>query len=411
MTDKIIVYDTERALAASLNKIRNSSELCDENKMAILEFQNQCFSEGLSEVRIVKYMSTLCQIGITLGQDFRSVKRDDIFNLVRKIETNKSYADWTKHDYKVALKRFFRWLRGGEDYPEEVKWIKTTVKNGNHKLPEEMLTEEEIQKIIGCSEHPRDKAFVSVLYESGCRIGELLTLRLKHIHPDRYGAKIIVSGKTGMRSVRLIASAPYLTLWANIHPDKDNPEAPVWLELRKKTDSERSGIDHKNASILLKRLARRAGIRKRIYPHLFRHSRATHLAKQLTEAQMKEHFGWTQGSEMAGIYVHLSGRDVDDALLKVYGMKKEEPGEASVLKPKICPRCGQTNPADGKFCSKCGQVVDVRTAADLDKRIRQSIPIVDTIKVLLSNEAVQKVLRKDQDLINQIRETIERDSH
>ena len=35
---------------------------------------------------------------------------------------------------------------------------------------------------------------------------------------------------------------------------------------------------------------------------------------------MKEHFGWVQGSEMAATYVHLSGRDVDNALLKLQGL-------------------------------------------------------------------------------------------
>lgn len=36
---------------------------------------------------------------------------------------------------------------------------------------------------------------------------------------------------------------------------------------------------------------------------------------------MKEFFGWVQASNMASIYVHLSGRDVDNALLKVYGIQ------------------------------------------------------------------------------------------
>lgn len=34
----------------------------------------------------------------------------------------------------------------------------------------------------------------------------------------------------------------------------------------------------------------------------------------LTKAQMKIYFGWTQGSDMLGVYVHLSGKDVDDVL-------------------------------------------------------------------------------------------------
>jgi integrase len=101
------------------------------------------------------------------------------------------------------LKKFFRWLRNSEDYPEEVKWIKARVKNSNPKLPEELLTEDEIRRIVSAAENPRDKTLVLVLYETGCRIGELLSLRIKNIQFDEYGALLLLSGKTGQRRVRV----------------------------------------------------------------------------------------------------------------------------------------------------------------------------------------------------------------
>lgn len=44
------------------------------------------------------------------------------------------------------------------------------------------------------------------------------------------------------------------------------------------------------------------------------------MTNYLTEAQMNVYFGWVQGSDMPGVYVHLSGRDVDDAILKANGI-------------------------------------------------------------------------------------------
>jgi len=61
---------------------------------------------------------------------------------------------------------------------------------------------------------------------------------------------------------------------------------------------------------------------KKVHPHKLRHSRATFLASKLTEAQMNQIFGWKQGSDMPSIYVHLSGRDMDDAILGVYGFSR-----------------------------------------------------------------------------------------
>jgi len=88
------------------------------------------------------------------------------------------------------------------------------------KLPEELLTEEEIKRMIEVANHPRDKAIIAVLYDTGTRIGEMGSLKIKHIVFDQYGAILTVNGKTGMRRVRIIFSVPYLASWLDIHPQK-----------------------------------------------------------------------------------------------------------------------------------------------------------------------------------------------
>lgn len=47
---------------------------------------------------------------------------------------------------------------------------------------------------------------------------------------------------------------------------------------------------------------------------------------------MKELLGWVQGSEIASIYVHLSGKDVDNALLKLNGVHVEEEQSRQISK-------------------------------------------------------------------------------
>jgi len=47
---------------------------------------------------------------------------------------------------------------------------------------------------------------------------------------------------------------------------------------------------------------------------------------------MKQYFGWVQGSDMASVYVHLSGRDVDNALLKLNGLEVKEEKKRNSLK-------------------------------------------------------------------------------
>jgi integrase len=305
-----------------------------------------------------------------LRKTFEKATKEDLLKVVQQIETNPKWSGWTKQNYKVVLKRFYRWLKGIERrgiYPDEVAWIVTTLRE-KREFPEEVLTEAEIQKLAEAAMNPRDKAIVLTLYESGCRIGEFLNLRIKHIRQDEYGAVIVVFGKTGARRIRLIMSAPALFNWLNTHPDKGNRDAWVWVSLVKRGKAY-PPLEHKAIYKMLNQLAKRAGIDKPVNPHAFRHARATFLAKHLTEAQMKEFFGWTQGSKMASIYVHLSGRDIDNALLSLYGISEKVKAEEK-LEVKICPRCKEKNDPTMKFCGKCGLVLDIEVAREIEERRR-----------------------------------------
>jgi integrase len=221
--EEIVVHNYKKIFQQTLDRIRADPKLTENNKTDIIKFSDNCFSEGLKVSGTLKYLIRLRQLAKMLKKDFRTCDKSDLVKLMEFVEKG-NFTNWTKHDYKVVLKKFYRWLRDTEDYPEEVKWINSSIRNVNNRLPEELLTEEEVLKLIKATSYPRDKVLISVLYESGCRIGEVLSLRMKHVQFDEYGCQIIVNGKTGQRRVRLIASAPYLNNWINLHPFNDNPE-------------------------------------------------------------------------------------------------------------------------------------------------------------------------------------------
>jgi integrase len=177
---------------------------------------------------------------------------------------------------------------------------------------------------------------------------------------DQFGAILRVSGKTGDRRVRVISSAPALTTWLEHYEGADDPEAYLWPPRSNSNHDTNYPAVHGSILKMLNVLAKRAGIKKHVHPHLFRHSRATILASKLTEAQMKEYFGWTQSSKMASTYVHLSGRDVDKALLAIYHINPEQASETQAsLKMKSCSRCKEENAPSSRFCSRCGNPLDI----------------------------------------------------
>jgi len=383
------IHNLNGRLESTVRRIERSPELSKRDKKVLREFHKQCLADGLSPGRIEKYLINLPKISGWLHKNFEDANKEDIKRVIMTIEGN-GYEEWTKHDYKVVIKKFYKWLRKSEDYPEEVRWLKSTIKHNKEKLPEELLTGEDVDKLIEKADHPRDKAFVSILWESGADVGEIACLRLKHVIFERNFAKIIVKGKRGMRRILLVESTPYLASWMAIHPMKDNPEAFLWVGIG--TANKNQPVDYPGLRKLLQELARKAEIGKRVNTKTFRHSRATYLANHLTEAQMCEVFGWVQGSEMPSVYVHLSGRDTDKAIMKVYGMEEEEKKEEeSARKPKECPICQHINSAKERFCGGCGYALDVKTAMELEEKIK---PRQQKLETLLQDGTTREFLEK-----------------
>ena len=347
------IHHQKRTLEKKLAWLHKTKSVSPADRKLIFDFDQDSVARGLSLCRRIKYLILLSQLSKMLKGDLKKATKRQIKEVVVRLEESK-YSEWTKKDYKVTLKFFYKWLEGGEDYPDRVKWIKASFKNSKTKLPEDLLTEEEVKRLAEAAEHPRDRALVQVLFESGCRIAELLTLRIKNVHFDKYGAVLHVSGKMGDRRIRIVASAPSLASWLDIHPKRSDSECPLWLSRASRKIL--LPFNYSTANILLRRLAIKAGITKRVNPHIFRHSRATLLANKLTEAQMKEYFGWVQSSDMASVYVHLSGRDVDEAILHLHGIDSEETKTEKFI-ARNCSECKTANSPSSQTCTKCGSML------------------------------------------------------
>ena len=85
--------------------------------------------------------------------------------------------------------------------------------------------------------------------------------------------------------------------------------------------------------------------------------------------------GWVIGSREAATYVHLSGRDTDDKIKELYGLKTEENKEIVNFKPIDCPRCHIINDAASKFCNGCGLGLDEKSIIEYDKQKEKAIEI------------------------------------
>lgn len=343
----------------------NSDEISEKNKKEVKKLADECWAQGLTEVRIRKYFTTFKTLLTKFTpDDFNLLKAEEkeLKKIVAEIEKS-DYSPHTKHDFRVALKKYYKVMNNGEQ-PDKTGFFSTQMKSKDKgKLPEDLLSREEIQKFISVCTNNRDKALISVLYESGTRIGELLSLNRNNVNFDENGVIIQVYGKTGSRRIRLIESERYLRNWLEDHPGKEGKD-PLWVKLEQ-YEGDYEKLRYGAVRRMLKKKAEKAGIDKdKVFPHNFRHSRATELANDLTEAQMCEYFGWVQGSNQPAIYVHLSGRDIDKEILKIHGIETDDQEEK---KPKRCHVCGTINPPSQNFCRNCMRPLSREAAEKADK--------------------------------------------
>ncbi len=320
-----------------------------ESYKIIEDFAEDLLAEGITAQRIYSYIFWLRKALDVVDRRIDTWDKRDVRKVINRyqIECNEGkISENSLREVKKTLKKFFKWL----EKVELVNWFSLGNVNSNVS-PQDLITEEEFQKMMNACMNSRDRAMLSLLYESGARIGEVRSMRVKDVSFDEYGAIVwLPKSKTVRRKLRVVYSARYLSEWLSDHPLKDEAEAPLWIKLTGRNAMKAMAYDDMRMQI--KKIAKRAGIKKRIYPHLFRHTRATRLLAKVPESIGAKYMGWVNGSKMVGVYVHLASEDVDEAILRMHGIKTN--GNNKDLEVKQCPRCLMVNPATSRFCSRCG---------------------------------------------------------
>ena len=94
---------------------------------------------------------------------FQDATKNDLVNVISQIERNYTSFE-TKRTEKECMKCFYRWLKGGEEgqeYPLEVRWIKSKRAKNHSFLQESLLTEVEVKLMAESCSNARDSSFDS----------------------------------------------------------------------------------------------------------------------------------------------------------------------------------------------------------------------------------------------------------
>lgn len=393
MAFEYLTIEYERGLLAK-------EDIPEADKKAILDFvDGDLILENIKEKRRMNYIQRLRIVARWIPDTFINPSKEDIRKVLLKL--NEGYSEWTKVTYLRMIKKFYRKRLPKRKY--ETLFDDVKIKQPKSRVQQsDLITPDEMTGIINNCFNVRDKAIFSTLYDSGCRIGELLLMKIRNVRFDDYGAVIDVpfEGKTGTRPVRIVGdSIAYLRAWIDDHPKHGDLNAPLFCNISEGITGRAMTYDDVHSA--LKKILKRAGITRRIHPHLFRHTRATILASKVAEAPLEAQMGWVPGTKQMATYVHLSGTQTDHAILSAYGIKiKDE--SINEPKPVKCPRCGELNPSDAKYCRKCWLPLTVEEALAQKEKEDKALNILGNMELDPVERKLMEMIQNNPDLKDQL---------
>lgn len=187
--------------------------------------------------------------------------------------------------------RFYKWLfhLKRREIPEIMEWYRYTSKNQKERLKDPdieklLITPEEYKKIMGYSKDAIGmwEAFWETMYISGGRPDEVRNMQIKDVKIDgnRVLATLINSKKTP-RIVPMMEQPQRLIRWLEIHPERHNPKAPLWVSYSPRTYGQKIGRTSINRKLI--DIRNRIETKKSWIPYSFRKTRATILFSARTD--------------------------------------------------------------------------------------------------------------------------------
>jgi site-specific recombinase XerD len=178
------------------------------------------------------------------------------------------------------------------------------------------LSREEIQKMEDTATDERDRLVVRVLADTGVRIGELLGLRPQdlraHEHLRHYFIRVV--GKGNIEREVAIPGPVFKRLK---HHAEVNRHEYIFCGKRRRPNGQIERLTKSGAEQLIRNLAIRAGITRRVWPHLFRYSYISHMRRKGVDAiDVMRSVGHKDLSMISEIYDQTTPDDSHDALIK-----------------------------------------------------------------------------------------------
>ncbi|QSE97208.1 site-specific tyrosine recombinase/integron integrase [Fulvivirga lutea] len=258
-----------------------------------------CPIEFLQKLELKKYSDSTARVYTTLFEGFMNHFPDkqlielgeDEIRAYLSYQVKLGRSDSMLNQIINSIKFYYEVVLG---MPNRFYEIERPMKR--EKIPE-VLSKEEVQRILNCTHNLKHKCVLSTIYSAGLRISELINLKVKDIDSSRMMLRI-EGAKGGKDRYSLLSKKVLEELRAYYKEYKPK----IYLF------EGQNGDQYSPTSIrkVLKRSCTKAGIRKDVKPHTLRHSFATHLLEQGTDLRSIQILLGHNSLKTTEIYTHVA---------------------------------------------------------------------------------------------------------
>jgi integrase/recombinase XerD len=181
--------------------------------------------------------------------------------------------------------------------------------NPKDTLAERILSADEVHRIINNENIPRNKLILKTLFITGIRVSELCSLIWKDLQDRSEGGQMTVYGK-GSKTRTLLIPEP---LWTELKEYQGNNSAESSI-FRGRKNSQK--LHPTTILRIVKRASKRAGIRKAVSPHWFRHSHASIASEKAPLHVIQQSLGH-ESIQTTARYLHVKPNDCSSKYLEL----------------------------------------------------------------------------------------------
>jgi integrase/recombinase XerD len=253
-------------------------------------------------------------------EDCCYLSKEQVLNFIQGLHENQCESSISR--ILSTLRSFYKFLLI-EGFCSNNFWTKVSNPIKPRNIPE-VLKIEEVEKFLDGIKYDtklgiRDRSMFELLYSCGLRVSEIINLKMQNI--DFEEELLIFKGKGDKERIVPVGKQAIRFLIKYIKESRD------LVNHKSRSDyifTNRSGkkLTRQGFWKILKKYAKKAGIKKNLYPHIFRHSFATHMIQKGADLRIVQELLGHSSISTTEIYMNLDKEYIKEVYFKYHPREK-----------------------------------------------------------------------------------------